>query len=557
MKRIKDLATIDDVLPDEGQLTPQEQLQSWYELAAITDGNEAHASMCKVYNPDQSPEWYLSAANRGDKYACYTLGKMYYWGVFAHQNYTKAAMYFAKASDADISFADYELAKMCANGLGLEPDQDTADKLFIKACSEFQKQEERCPNSNIEYKLAAIYENGLAGETDLNLAQYWRNLACNSNKELVEESPIPPASQPDEPQKTEAIKQEPVITVLPKLPKKQRSAPIQMQLKKDRKNEKKNRKVPVKPAANETSIQDFLGMIAPSVTDFGHQDYFICGNTFRSVWAIREYPTATSEYAILRDFGEMDGITLKIFARPLSSSEENKIIEKSHKRNRSKKNNTTKVKEKIEAEEDLNDVEKIIRQMHEKKEGLFHCAVFIEMVAKSYKELRDLQEKVIFACTKTKIVYDRLWLLQKEGFQTVMLTGSNQFKSQFERVLPASSVANLYPFSYSGKTDPDGMFIGQDVSGSNIIVNFDRRAPDKTNGHILILGNSGEGKSYLLKLLITNFRQAHKRFYVLDPDDEYKDLTIKLGGCYYDGRKIFHQCSGTAPMDGQPHNIRR
>ena len=30
------------------------------------------------------------------------------------------------------------------------------------------------------------------------------------------------------------------------------------------------------------------------------------------------------------------------------------------------------------------------------------------------------------------------------------------FKDQFERVLPASSVANLYPFNYSGKTDPHG-----------------------------------------------------------------------------------------------------
>ena len=39
--------------------------------------------------------------------------------------------------------------------------------------------------------------------------------------------------------------------------------------------------------------KDFLDMIAPSVIKF-YTDYFICGNTFRCVWVLREYPTSTS-----------------------------------------------------------------------------------------------------------------------------------------------------------------------------------------------------------------------------------------------------------------------
>ena len=34
--------------------------------------------------------------------------------------------------------------------------------------------------------------------------------------------------------------------------------------------------------------------------------------------------------------------------------------------------------------------------------------------------------------------------------------GKNRFGIQFERVLPAASTANLYPFNYSGKADPEG-----------------------------------------------------------------------------------------------------
>ena len=48
----------------------------------------------------------------------------------------------------------------------------------------------------------------------------------------------------------------------------------------------------------------------------------------------------------------------------------------------------------------------------------------------------------------------------------------------------------------------------------------------------LILGNSGQGKSYLLKLILTNLRESGKNIICLDPEMEYVDLTKNLGGCF-------------------------
>lgn len=70
--------------------------------------------------------------------------------------------------------------------------------------------------------------------------------------------------------------------------------------------------------------------------------------------------------------------------------------------------------------------------------------------------------------------------------------------------------------------------------GTNILVDLDRRSNDKTNGSALILGNSGQGKSYLMKLLLTNFRESGKAVICLDVEAEYEDLTRNLGGCYVD-----------------------
>ena len=44
----------------------------------------------------------------------------------------------------------------------------------------------------------------------------------------------------------------------------------------------------------------------------------------------------------------------------------------------------------------------------------------------------------------------------------------------------------------------------------------------------------GEGKSYLLKLILTNLREAGMRICALDPEMEYEELTKNLGGCFID-----------------------
>ena len=46
-------------------------------------------------------------------------------------------------------------------------------------------------------------------------------------------------------------------------------------------------------------LKSFLDMIAPSLVKFEFDRYF-CGNSIRCVWALREYPTATDDQAILR-----------------------------------------------------------------------------------------------------------------------------------------------------------------------------------------------------------------------------------------------------------------
>lgn len=282
----------------------------------------------------------------------------------------------------------------------------------------------------------------------------------------------------------------------------------------------------------EIRTKDFFDMILPGTVKF-LSDHYILGNSYRCVWAIREYPPSTEEQAILSQLADRSGVTLRIYHRLVESMEQRKIIQNATRRNKLKSGGND-VNETIEAEGNLQDVVELLANLRKNKEPLLHCSVFIELKAKNMDALKELQSEIAMELTRSKISVDRLTLRQKEGFLSVLPVGANQFGAQYERVLPASSVANLYPFNFSGKTDPQGLYIGRDKFGTNILVDFDRRAEDKTTSNILILGNSGQGKSYLLKLILTNIRESGKSVLCLDPESEYEEICSNLGGCYID-----------------------
>ena len=280
------------------------------------------------------------------------------------------------------------------------------------------------------------------------------------------------------------------------------------------------------------STKDYFDRVIPGSVRF-FTDHYICGNFYKSVWAITEYPPTTDESTILAHLADKNGITLRIYNRLVTSMEQKTILQQAMRKNHMM-STTNDVNENVKAEDNMSDIINLLSELRHNKEPLLHTAVFIEIKANTEDKLRELQADVSMELTRSKINVDRLLLRQREGFLSVLPCGSNVFSSQYERVIPASSSANLYPLNYSGKTDENGFYLGRDKYGSNILVDFDKRTDDKTNSNILILGNSGQGKSYLMKLLLCNLRESGKSILVLDPESEYHDLCDNLGGTYID-----------------------
>ena len=95
----------------------------------------------------------------------------------------------------------------------------------------------------------------------------------------------------------------------------------------------KKKQLPVQVDKAEAQLKDFFDMIAPSAVKF-MADHFIFGDTYRCVWAIREYPPQTSDQAILSRFGDKENVTLHIYSRYVDASEQRKILQNAQRKER-------------------------------------------------------------------------------------------------------------------------------------------------------------------------------------------------------------------------------
>lgn len=133
----------------------------------------------------------------------------------------------------------------------------------------------------------------------------------------------------------------------------------------------KKKKIPVHTSKSEVQVKDFFDMIAPGAIKF-NVDHIICGDTYRCIWAIREYPPQTTDQAILCRFGDKESVTLHIYSRYVDNMEQRKILQNATRKNKML-STSNDVQESITAEGNMEDVVTLLSEMRKNKEPLLHC----------------------------------------------------------------------------------------------------------------------------------------------------------------------------------------
>ena len=105
---------------------------------------------------------------------------------------------------------------------------------------------------------------------------------------------------------------------------------------------------------------------------------------------------------------------------------------------------------------------------------------------------------------------------------------NNYNKTNISRGFNSSIIASCFPFVSNAILDDNGLLIGENQLPT--FVDFFRRDEERVNSNTVIIGKPGSGKSYATKMLLAELASDNAKIFILDPENEYTNLTKNLYG---------------------------
>ncbi len=174
----------------------------------------------------------------------------------------------------------------------------------------------------------------------------------------------------------------------------------------------------------------------------------------------------------------------------------------------------------------IDDIEKLLEDLSQKNERLFHISITLRNYARSKNELDIQLDLLKRICQKNNCMIMQCGYLQEQGLATSLPLGINDIP--VSREMHTSGIAVFVPFTTRELFQPDGTYYGVNKISGNIIM-ADRSSLKNPNG--LILGVPGSGKSFSGKReILDSFLKTTDDIIICDPEGEYYPLVSKLNG---------------------------
>lgn len=158
-------------------------------------------------------------------------------------------------------------------------------------------------------------------------------------------------------------------------------------------------------------------------------------------------------------------------------------------------------------------------------ERFFQFSLYITMSAGSLQELEDETKRLISTLSSLLLLAKVATLQMEEGFKSTLPL--SQDRLYITRNMDTTSLASTFPFTSATLTQDKGILYGVNEQNGSLIV-FDRFSLENANE--IVLGKSGSGKSYLIKLEAMRQFMFGSEVIIVDPEGEYENLTRTVGG---------------------------
>jgi type IV secretory pathway VirB4 component len=158
-------------------------------------------------------------------------------------------------------------------------------------------------------------------------------------------------------------------------------------------------------------------------------------------------------------------------------------------------------------------------------ERFFQFGLYITIPAESKQELDEITKQVDSVLSSLLIIAKQATLQMEEGFKSTL----PMFYDKIEvwRNMDTTSLALTFPFATASLTRNEGILYGINQHDGSLII-FDRFTLENANS--VILGKSGGGKSFLVKLESLRLLMMGVDVIIIDPENEYQKLASSVGG---------------------------
>lgn len=175
----------------------------------------------------------------------------------------------------------------------------------------------------------------------------------------------------------------------------------------------------------------------------------------------------------------------------------------------------------------LEDALSLQQQLAKGAERFFQFGLYITVPAESLEELTQVSKQIEAMLGSLLIISKKATLQMEEGFKSTLPICQDQL--MITRNMDTTSLATTFPFTTSELTANEGILYGINEHNESLVI-FDRFSLENANS--VVFGKSGGGKSYFVKLEILRQLMFDTEVIVIDPENEYEELSKAVGGDY-------------------------
>jgi hypothetical protein len=168
----------------------------------------------------------------------------------------------------------------------------------------------------------------------------------------------------------------------------------------------------------------------------------------------------------------------------------------------------------------------LLNQIQQGREKMFDMSLYIDAKAQDVKELEKVTSKIKSSMASIMVTPKIPSYQMYQGLRSTLPVGADEL--HLARNITSSGVAACFPFAITSlEHHTEGILVGFNQI-NNIPIIIDPFA--LSNPNMLVLGTSGGGKSYCIKLLLMREFMEGADISVIDPQAEYSDLVRQFNG---------------------------